>query len=122
MRLVVEGRWQWRNLVAMAPVLVMSVAASALTVWTVRLNTATNDPQWMRSWPERLITAGDAVWFYLGKLVWPYPLMTVYPRWQIDTGNWISYLPLLAVIITVFILWINRGSGLAPGFSPSRIS
>jgi hypothetical protein len=25
--------------------------------------------------------------------------MIVYPRWQIDAGQWISYLPLLAVIV-----------------------
>jgi hypothetical protein len=27
------------------------------------------DPQWVRTWPERLATARKAVWFYLGKLL-----------------------------------------------------
>ena len=65
---------------------------------------------WVRTWPERLVTAGDAVWFYLGKLPWPHPLITVYPRWEIDASQWDSYLPLLAVCIVLSILWLKRDS------------
>ena len=79
----------------------MAIAASALSIWTQGLQLArVTDPQWVRTWPERLATAGDAVWFYLGKLLWPYPLITIYPRWQIDAGQWVSYLPLLALSVT----------------------
>jgi hypothetical protein len=105
----VEGRWQWRNLARVLPIFLMSVAASALAIWTQGLAfAAAPDPQGARAWPERLIAAGDAVWFYLGKLLWPYPLITIYPRWEIDAGQWTSYLPLLAVIIVLFILWFER--------------
>ena len=113
----VEGRWHWRNLARVAPIFLMSIAASALSMWTQGLQLATvTDPQWVRSWPERLATAGDAVWFYLGKLLWPHPLITIYPRWQIDAGQWFSYLPLLAVIIVLFILWLKRESWSRPWF------
>ena len=62
----VEGRWQWRNLVRVVPIFIMSASASALSMWTQGLQLAANtDPQWARSLSERLITAGDAVWFYL---------------------------------------------------------
>jgi len=60
--------------------------------------------------------SGDAVWFYLGKLIWPHPLIAVYLRWRIDAGQWISYLPLLAVIIVLFILWLKRESWARPWF------
>jgi tetratricopeptide (TPR) repeat protein len=63
-----------------------------------------------------MVTAGDAVWFYLGKLLWPHPLITIYPRWQIDAGRWVSYLPLLAVIIVLFVLWLKRESWSRPWF------
>ena len=113
----VEGRWHWRNLTRVAPVFLMSIAASALSIWTQKLQLAIgNDPQWVRTWPERLATAGDAVWFYLGKLLWPHPLIAIYPRWQIDAGQWVSYLPLLAVIIVLFILWLKRESWSRPWF------
>ena len=102
----IEGGWHWRNVVRVVPMFLMSVAASALAIWTqgLRLATAT-DPQWVRPWPQRLAAAGDAIWFYLGKLLWPDPLITIYPRWQIDAGSWVSYLPLLAVILLFAILW-----------------
>ena len=104
-----ERRWYWRNLGRVIPIFVLSIAASALSIWTQRLQLATiTDPQWMRTWPDRLATAGDAVWFYLGKLLWPYPLITIYPRWQIDAEQWVSYLPLLAVIVILSIFWLNR--------------
>jgi len=111
----IEGRWQWRNVARVAPMLLMSVAAGAVSIWTqgLQLATAAGDPQWVRPWPQRLAAAGDAVWFYLGKLLWPDPLITIYPRWQIDASQWVSYLPLLAVILLFFILWLKLRSGVA---------
>ncbi len=104
-----EGRWRWRNVARVVPIFLMSIAASALSIWTQGLQLATvTDPQWLRTWPQRLATAGDAVWFYLGKLLWPYPLITIYPRWQIDAEQWVSYLPLLAVIVILCTFWLKR--------------
>jgi protein O-mannosyl-transferase len=104
-----EGRWHWRNVARVVPFFLMAIAASALSIWTQGLQLATvTDPQWVRTWPERLATAGDAVWFYLGKLIWPHPLITIYPRWQIDAGQWGSYLALLAVIVTLSVFWLKR--------------
>jgi protein O-mannosyl-transferase len=104
-----DGRWHWRKLTSIVPVLLMAMVASAISMWTQRLQLAiVIDPLLARTWAQRLATAGDAVWFYLGKLLWPHPLMTVYPRWQIDAGQWVSYLGLLAAIIILFIFWLKR--------------
>jgi protein O-mannosyl-transferase len=104
-----QGRWHWRNVARVVPMFLMAIAPSAVSIWTQGLQLATDtDPQWVRTWPERLATAGDAVWFYLGKLLWPHPLITIYPRWQIDAGQWVSYLPLLALIAILSIFWLKR--------------
>jgi tetratricopeptide (TPR) repeat protein len=104
-----EGRWHWRNLPRVLPMFLMAIAPSAVSIWTQGQQLATDtEPQWVRTWPEPLATAGDVVWFYLGKLLWPHPLATIYPRWQIDAGQWFSYLPLLAVIVILSIFWVER--------------
>jgi len=110
-----EGRWQWRHGVRVAPIFLMSFVASALTMWTPAVGGGGN-PQWVQTWPERWAGAGDAVWFYLGKLVWPHPLIIIYPRWQIDASDWISYVPLLVGIIVLIVFWLNRESWSRPWF------
>jgi protein O-mannosyl-transferase len=104
----VEGRWHWRNLPKVLPIFLMSIAASVASILTQSVRA--NDSQWARSWPERLVTAGDAVWFYLGKLLWPHPLSMVYPRWQMNASHVISYLELFTVMLVTLILWFKRES------------
>jgi len=105
----IDGRWRWRNLAAVAPVFFMSIAFCALSIWTQKMQSQSpEEMQYVRSLPERLATAGDAVWFYLGKSIWPYPLIFIYPRWRTDAEEWTSYLPLLAAITLLATLWFKR--------------
>jgi tetratricopeptide (TPR) repeat protein len=113
----VEGRWRWRNLAVLAPLALLATIPVAVTLWTQKMTgQGPENAQWVRSFPERLATAGDAIWFYLGKLVWPHPLIFVYPRWRIDAGSWVSYLPLVAVVVVVAWLWLKRDTAARPWF------
>ena len=112
----VEGRWHWRNVPRVVPFFLLSAAAAALAMWSVHLHGDTTNTHWVRSWPERVITAGNVFWFYLGKLVWPHPLIFIYPRWVIDAGQPLSYLPLLAMLIVLSVLWHCRASSGRPVF------
>jgi protein O-mannosyl-transferase len=113
----VEGRWHWRHLWRLAPIFVLSVLATIATMWPAPPDlTAVTDRHAVLTWPERLATSGDVIWFYLGKLIWPHPLMVVYPRWTIDAGQVSSYLPLLAAMLALFILWLKRDSWARPWF------
>jgi tetratricopeptide (TPR) repeat protein len=60
--------------------------------------------------PERFIIAGKAIWFYLGKLLWPDPLIFIYPQWDIDSLKVVAYLPLLAAIAGLIALWLIRAT------------
>ncbi len=85
----------------------MAVLAGAVSILTQHGKGA-DSAEWARSWPERVAIAGDAIWFYLGKLIWPYPLEITYPRWQIDAGSVVSYLPLAALAAVMAVLWVKR--------------
>ncbi len=100
----VERGWRWRTLWRLAPYFVLSAASSAWSLWTQAVDCA-EGPEWVRSWPERLVTAGKVAWFYLGKLVWPDPLMFIYPKWEIDAGRWAAYVPVALVLVTLLMLW-----------------
>jgi tetratricopeptide (TPR) repeat protein len=107
-----EGRVSRRRLAELIPYVLMALAASALALWTQDLEGA-NDPLWQRSIPERLVTAGAVVWFYLGKLAWPHPLVFVYPKWQVDAANVLWWLPLIGVLILAAVVMRWRGIRLA---------
>jgi tetratricopeptide (TPR) repeat protein len=106
-----EGRWQWRHLASVIPIFLVSIIDSLLSIWTQNLHLAIGNPSLSApSLPARVATAGDAIWFYLGKLLWPHPLIVIYPGWKIDAGDWLSYLPTLAVPSVLFVLWLKRDS------------
>jgi tetratricopeptide (TPR) repeat protein len=103
----VEGRWSWHIAARLGPFFLCSGLASAVSMWTQKLEGAV-EAEYARSGPERLVTAGKVVWFYLGKLIWPHPLTFIYPRWEIDASRACSYLPLAAAGMTSLVLWSKR--------------
>ena len=110
-----EGRWRASSVARVIPIFLMTLVPVALSIWTQKAEGGM-DQALSRSWPERLVTAGAEPWFYLGKLLWPYPLIAVYPRWHIDAGQWTSWLPLLGVIAFLFIFWLGSRSWSRPWF------
>jgi tetratricopeptide (TPR) repeat protein len=82
-------------------------------ILTIRMETdvvGASGIAWDLTFLDRFLIAGRALWFYLGKLLWPHNLTFIYERWQVDAAVWWQYLfPLgaLAVIIGL-ILWQKR--------------
>jgi protein O-mannosyl-transferase len=104
-----RGRIRWQDAVPLAPFLVVSALASAWTIWEQKFHANAVGPDWAQTWPERLIIAGRALWFYLAKLFWPDPLIFIYPRWEIHSSQWMAYLPLLAATAGFMVLWLLPG-------------
>lgn len=64
---------------------------------------------------ERFLIAGRSFWFYVGKTLWPYPLIPIYPRHLPGTGNILQWLPPLSAILFLLVPWLFRqlvGKGL----------
>jgi tetratricopeptide (TPR) repeat protein len=105
-----RGKVGWRELFPLAPFLAVGLAMGLMTVWVEKHFVFGPVARSERafSFLERGLIAGRAVWFYLGKLVWPHPLMFIYPRWEIHAAQPLAYLPVLALVAVLFILWLNR--------------
>ena len=104
-----RGTIRWKDALPLVPFLLVSALASAWTIWEQKFHASAVGPDWAQTWPERLIIAGRAIWFYLGKLVWPHPLIFIYPRWEIYSWQWMAYLPLLAATVGLIVLWSLPG-------------
>src|SRR5438552_115498 len=111
-----RGRIRWRDLATLVPFALISALASVWTIWEQKFHSGAIGSEWAQLWPERLIIAGRAIWFYLGKLVWPDPLIFIYPRWEINSLQLTAYLPLLAALAGLFALWLIRGKWSRPVF------
>src|SRR5258705_9371382 len=113
-----RGKIRWRDTLALAPFALISVVASAWTIWEQKFHAGAVGPDWEQTFPERLIIAGKAIWFYLGKLLWPHPLIFIYPRWDVDSSKVVAYLPLLAAIAgLVALCFIHAKCGRALFFA-----
>ena len=102
------GRPHWHDVVALAPFVLISALASVWTIFEQKFHAGATGTEWAQTWPDRLIIAGRAIWFYLAKLIWPHPLIFIYPRWEIDSAQVTAYLPLLAALAGLLVLWLNR--------------
>ena len=112
-----EPNWRWRNILWLLPFLLISIEAGSWTVWEQKFHSGALGGEWSQSGLDRLATAGKAVWFYLGKLLWPHPLIFIYPRWRIDVSQAITWAPLIAAVLVWVLLWLGRNdSRLRAGF------
>lgn len=90
------------------PFLLFGVAAGLLAIWWERVKQGTAGEIFSLGILERLLVAGQAFWFYLGKLFWPVDLAFSYPRWEIGAGDWRDYTGLGACLLLALVVWVAR--------------
>jgi hypothetical protein len=80
-----RGRLEWRRDVAPTlPFFALGGTAGFFTAWVERTYIGAEGAEFRLNPIERVLIAGRAFWFYLGKLLWPADLSFEYPRWSID--------------------------------------
>ncbi len=105
-----RGQIQWvRDVRPLAPWLAIGAAAGYLTSWVERHYIGAQGADFSLTAIERCLIAGRVVWFYFGKLVWPWPLIFVYPRWNISASLWWQYaFPLSATALAAALVVVAR--------------
>lgn len=98
------GRWR-RDAGLLAPLLASAAALGVITVWRENLEAYAGSGL---SPLARVLVAGRALWFYVGKLVYPAHLVTMYPRWEVDTAALLPFVFPLGAVAVVWILWCTR--------------
>lgn len=107
-----DGR---RDLLPLVPFLVLGFSAGLLTAWVEKRFVIGGlavhfglDPV------ERLLLAGRAFLFYLGKLAWPADLVFLYPRWEISRDAWQAWLFPAGAALLFVAAWAVRRSWRGP--------
>lgn len=90
-RRLADARW-------LAPFFVVSLLASAWTIWEQKVNSMASGAEWSHGLAARCVIAGKIIWFYLGKLAWPDPLIFIYPRWSVADVSPLAWVPLVAAV------------------------
>jgi tetratricopeptide (TPR) repeat protein len=104
-----------RRAFQVVPFLGAGVAMGMVSIWFERHHQYAVGQSFAVSPLVRLLIASRAVWFYLGKLIWPANLSFSYARWQIDPANMLAYIWLAgAVLAAAAILRIRRVAGRGP--------
>jgi tetratricopeptide (TPR) repeat protein len=110
-----RSRLSWkRDARPLAPFFLAGIFAGLFTAWFERKVVSAEGAAFDFGLLERCLIAGRAVWFYLGKLLWPAHLAFMYPRWKIDPGAAWQYLFPLATLLAGWLLW-RRSRGLLAG-------
>jgi len=87
----------------------LSVGSICLTMWCEHLVDGSDMVTRALTFGDRSLIAARAFWFYLGKLLWPAPLMIYYPRWQIDVAvPWQYLFPVSAIAVFVLLARYRR--------------
>ncbi|MCX6555365.1 MAG: tetratricopeptide repeat protein [Candidatus Aminicenantes bacterium] len=98
-------KWDWLTI---APMLLIGIVFALSTVWLEVHHVGALGDEWNLSLIGRFLVAGRAIWFYVGKLVWPQSLSFIYPRWSIDPGNILQFIYPLSLLACGLSLWFFR--------------
>jgi protein O-mannosyl-transferase len=109
-----ESGFKQRDLRSFLPLILISLAASAWTIWEQKFHSLATGAEWVQTPLQRVLISADAIWFYLLKLLWPHPLIFIYPRWTIDPSRWFAWIPLVALFVVATVLFLKRNTALRP--------
>ena len=103
-----KGRVTWNDLFRLTPFFLVGLGIAVADV-SYTLSRSVRDPTLFDySLLERVLIAARALWFYVGKLLWPVDLAVIYPRWEIDVADPLAWGYVIAACAVAALLWLAR--------------
>jgi tetratricopeptide (TPR) repeat protein len=96
------------RILQIAPFFLLGLGMGLVAVWWERYHQGTSLALVPLGPIERILVASHAVWFYLGKLIWPSNLTFIYPRWTIVATRPLEYAWLLAGAGLCAVIYFGR--------------
>ena len=96
------------RILQIAPFFLLGLGMGLVSVWWERYHQGTRLALAPLGPIERILVASRALWFYLGKLIWPSNLTFIYPRWTIVSTRPLEYAWLLAGAGLCAVIYFGR--------------
>ena len=97
------------------PFFALGLAFGLLTIWWEANLVGASGHAWEMSYIERVLLAGRVFWFYIYKLLAPFELIFIYPRWQVDPSAAWQWLPPAGAVLAAALLFaLSRRTGRGP--------
>lgn len=110
-----RGRLSYRDVLPLLPFFLAGAGMGLVTLWMEERHVGARGAEWDLSLLERALVAGRAFWFYPRKLILPWPLSFVYPRWSVNaTALWQYAFPLAALGLYAALWRLRHRLGRGP--------
>ena len=103
-----RGKLTRRDITPLIPWFAFSIAAGVMTAWVERNYIGASGEAFDLNLWQRTLLAGQIVWFYFGKLIWPADLMFIYQRWDMTVATFGHYIGLASAVGVLIALWKIR--------------
>jgi len=112
-----NGRVRPADVRPLVPFFLLGAAMAAVTAMLEKQHVGASGPEWSFTFADRCLIAGRALWFYAAKLLWPHPLIFIYPRWEsmdLLRRPWLILFPLAALGAIAALGLLRRRIGRGP--------
>jgi tetratricopeptide (TPR) repeat protein len=107
-----RGQIRWPDVRRTLPFFGLSLAAGMVSLWFQRRMLLPREVAAALPPAARAVLLGKSIWFYLGKALFPHPLVMIYPRWQLLPIRAVDFVPLgLLVLLCAGVGWLGLRRG-----------
>ena len=105
-----------REIARTVPLFLIAIVFGLITVWFQNRGIGEEEII-LGPFTRRLANAGMAIWWYAKQVFAPVRLMAVYPQWRFDSPALAEWLPSIAIISSLLLLWWRHSRGLLFAFA-----